>query len=56
MCGRRCIQGFGVVGIAERCRPLGRPRLRFECNIILGLKDKGWECVVWMNLALDRFK
>ena len=56
MCGRRCIQGFGVVGIVERCRPLGRPRVRFECNIILGLKDKEWECVVWITLALDMFK
>jgi hypothetical protein len=35
-------------------RPSGRPRLRWEDNIRMGLRELGWEGVDWINLALDR--
>jgi hypothetical protein len=38
----------------EGKRSLGRPRRRWEDNITVDLKDRGWEGVDWINLAQDR--
>jgi hypothetical protein len=35
----------------ERKRPLGRPRLRWEDNININLKDVGLVGMGWINLA-----
>jgi hypothetical protein len=35
-------------------RQLGRPRRRWEGNIRMDLKEIGWKCVNWKNLAQDR--
>jgi hypothetical protein len=35
-------------------RPLGRPRSRWEDNVIINLSEKGWEIVDWIHLAQDR--
>jgi len=40
-----------LVGKLERCRPLGRPRRKWEENIRIGLREIGWEGVDWMHLA-----
>jgi len=34
--------------------PLGRPGLRREDNIRMGLREIGWELVDWVHLAEDR--
>jgi hypothetical protein len=47
----RCGQGFG--GRAERRRPLGRPRRKWEDNIKMDLQEVGWG-VNWIELAQDR--
>jgi hypothetical protein len=41
-----------LVGNAEGKRSLGRPRSRREDNIIMYLREKGWELVDWMHLSL----
>jgi hypothetical protein len=43
-------------GVSElkKKRPLGRPRRRWEDNIIKDLREIGWEGVDWMHLAQDR--
>jgi hypothetical protein len=38
----------------EGRRPLGRPRRRWEENIRMDLREVGWGCVDWMELAQDR--
>ena len=38
----------------ERERPLGRPRLRWEDNIKMGVQEIGGEGMVWIELAQDR--
>jgi hypothetical protein len=43
-----------LVGKSEEKRPLGRPRRRWEDNIIIELREAGWEGVDWMHLAQDR--
>jgi hypothetical protein len=43
-----------VVGKPEGKRPLGRPRHRREDNIRMDLREIGWECVDWIQLAQDR--
>ena len=35
-------------------RPLGRPRLRWEDNIKMGLQEVGGGCEDWIELAQDR--
>jgi hypothetical protein len=35
-------------------RPLERTRRRWEDNIRIGLREVGWEGVVWIHLAQDR--
>ena len=51
-------EGRGVyrvlVGKPEGRRPLGRPRLRWEDNIRMDLREVGCGCVGWMELAQDR--
>jgi len=51
-------EGRGVyrdlVGKPEGRKPLGRPRLRWEDNIRMDLREVGFGCVDWMELAQDR--
>jgi hypothetical protein len=35
-------------------RPLGRPKHKWEDNIKLDLRERGWGAVDWMDLAEDR--
>ena len=42
------------VGKHEGRRPLGRPRRRWENNIRMDLREVGYGCVDWMELAQDR--
>ena len=42
-----------LVGKPEGKRPLGRPRRRWEDNIIMGLEELGRGCGDWMGLAQD---
>jgi len=43
-----------LVGKPKERRPLGRPRHRWENNIRMDLREVGWGCVDWMELAQDR--
>jgi hypothetical protein len=43
-----------LVGRPEGRRPLGRPRLRWEDNINMNLREIGFGDVDWIHLALDR--
>ena len=51
-------EGKGVhrvlVGKPEGKRPLGRPRRRWEDNIMTDLHEVGGGCGDWMELAQDR--
>jgi len=38
----------------EGKRPLGRPRGRWEGNIIMGLQEVGYKGIDWIELAQDR--
>jgi hypothetical protein len=38
----------------EGKRPLGRPRYRWEDNILMVLRETRWEGVDWMDLPQDR--
>jgi hypothetical protein len=39
----------------EEKRPLGRPRCRWEDNILkMNLREIGWSDMDWINLAEDR--
>jgi hypothetical protein len=42
--GRKC----------EGKRPLKKPRCRWENNIIMDLKEIGWEGLDWIYVAYDR--
>jgi hypothetical protein len=42
------------VGKPEGKRPLGRPRRRWENAIKMDLREIGWGCVEWIQLAQDR--
>jgi hypothetical protein len=42
-----------LVGKPEGKRPLGRSRHRWEDNIIMDLREMGWEGVDWIHLAQD---
>jgi hypothetical protein len=50
--GGGCIQHFDWE--ARRTEPLGRPRLRWEDNIKMDLRDIGFGDVDWIHLAQDR--
>ncbi|KAJ4449139.1 hypothetical protein ANN_00534 [Periplaneta americana] len=43
-----------LVGRPEGKRPLGRPRRRWEDNIIMDLREVGYDGRDWINLAQDR--
>jgi hypothetical protein len=43
-----------LVGKPEGSRPLERPRRRWEDNINMDLREVGWGCMDWINLAQDR--
>jgi hypothetical protein len=43
-----------LVGKPEGKRPLGRPRRRWVDNIIMDLRELGWDGVDWIDLAQDR--
>jgi hypothetical protein len=40
-----------LVGKPEGKRPLGRPRRRWEDGIKMDLRETGWGCVEWIQLA-----
>jgi hypothetical protein len=52
------VEGRGVyrvwVGKRERNRPLGRPRCRWEDNIMMDLQEVGCRGMDWIELAQDR--
>jgi hypothetical protein len=43
-----------LVGKPEGKRPLGRSRRRWLDNIKMDLKERGWDDMDWIDLALDR--
>jgi hypothetical protein len=43
-----------LVGKPKGKRPLGRPRCRWEDNIKLYLREIGWGCMDWIDLAQGR--
>jgi len=43
-----------LVGKLEGKRPLGKPRHRWEGNIIMGLREIDWEGMDWIHLVQDR--
>jgi hypothetical protein len=43
-----------LMGKPEGKRPLGRPRHRWEDGIRMDLREIGWGCVGWIQLAQDR--
>jgi hypothetical protein len=43
-----------LVGKPEGKRLLGRLRHRWEDNIRINLRERGWEGVDWIHLAQDR--
>jgi hypothetical protein len=45
-----------LVGNPEWKRPLERPRRGWKTNIILDLREAGWEVVDWMHMAQGRGK
>jgi hypothetical protein len=45
-----------LVGKPDRKRPLGRPRSRWEDNIIMDLGEIVWEVVDWIHMARDKDK
>jgi hypothetical protein len=38
----------------EGKRPIGRPRHRWEDNIKIDLRERGWDGMDWIDLAQDR--
>jgi hypothetical protein len=43
-----------LVGKPEGKRPLGRPRRRWVDNIKIDIREIGWGCMGWIDLAQDR--
>jgi hypothetical protein len=43
-----------LMGKSEGKRPLGRPRRRWVDNIKMDLRERGWDGMVWIDLAQDR--
>jgi len=43
-----------LVGKPEGTRPLGRPRHRWEDNILMDLQEVGYGGMDWIKLAQDR--
>jgi len=54
----RMVEGRGahrvLVGKSDGKRPMGRPRRRWEDNIMMDLQEVGGACGDWMELAQDR--
>jgi hypothetical protein len=50
----KMINAYKMIGNPERKRSLGRPSRRWEDSIKINLKEIGWECVDWIDLAQDR--
>jgi hypothetical protein len=42
-----------LVGKTEKKRPFARPRCKWE-NVVIDLRETGWEGVDWMHLSQDR--
>jgi hypothetical protein len=42
-----------LVGKSEGKSPLRRPRSRWEDNIRINLRERGWESEDWIHLARD---
>jgi hypothetical protein len=42
------------VGKPEGKRPLGRLRRRWVNNIKMGIRERGWDGMDWIDLAQDR--
>jgi hypothetical protein len=40
-----------LVGKSEGKRPLGRPRRRWVDNMKMDLREIGWGCMNWIDLA-----
>jgi hypothetical protein len=40
-----------LVGKPERKRQLGRPRHRWVDNVKMNLREIGWHCMDWIDLA-----
>jgi hypothetical protein len=45
-----------LVGKPEGKRPLGRPRLKWEDNIRMDLREIRWGGMDWIDLAQDRYQ
>jgi hypothetical protein len=43
-----------LVGKPEGKRPLGRPRCKWEDNIRMDLRERGWCGMDWIDQAQDR--
>jgi hypothetical protein len=43
-----------LVGKPEGKRQLGRPRRKWLDNIKVDLREIGWDCMDWIDLAQDR--
>jgi hypothetical protein len=43
-----------LMGKPEGKRTLGRPRRRWKNGIRMALREIGWRCVDWIQLAQDR--
>jgi hypothetical protein len=43
-----------LVGNSEGKRPLRRPKRRLVDNIKMELRELGWDCIDWIDLAQDR--
>jgi hypothetical protein len=42
-----------LVGKPKEKRPVRKLRYRWENGFKMDLRETGWECVVWIHLALD---
>jgi hypothetical protein len=52
--GERRISYRVLVEKRGRKWPLGKPRLRWEDNIKMDLRERGWDGMHWINIAQDR--
>jgi hypothetical protein len=43
-----------LVGKPEGQRSLGRPKRRWEDNIKINLREIGWGCMDWIDMAQDK--
>jgi hypothetical protein len=45
-----------LVGKPERKRPLRRPRRRWVDNIMIDLRETGWDDMDWIDLTSDQWR